>query len=69
VDHDFQVEKLKKEKELLGRAFEIVFERPIHFRLVTKADYKAQTRKEDEIWSHPVAQHVLSLFDGEIVKD
>lgn len=69
VDHEFQVEKLKKEKALLKQALETVFEQPFNFRLVTKADYKAQTRKEDEIWSHPVAQHVLSLFDGEIVKD
>lgn len=69
VDHEFQVEKLKKEQDLLKKALGIIFEVPMNFRLVTKPDFKAKVRKEDEIWSHPVAQHVLSLFDGEIIKD
>lgn len=69
AEHDFQVEKLQKERDLLKKALESVFEQPVSFRLEIKSDFKPKPKKEDEVWSHPVAQHVLSLFDGEIIKD
>lgn len=69
TEHDFQVEQLQKERKLLKRALETVFHQPVPFRLQIKSDFKPKIQKEDEVWSHPVAQHVLSLFDGEIIKD
>ncbi|MCF7796977.1 MAG: DNA polymerase III subunit gamma/tau [Lentisphaeria bacterium] len=69
AEHEFQVEKLQQGKDLLKKALSAVFQQPVPFRLEIKADFKPEPKQEDEVWSHPVAQHVLSLFDGEIIKD
>jgi len=69
LDHEFQVEQLKKENRIIKQALEKVVGPGITVRAITTEAFKPGAAKMDEVWNHPVAQHVLSLFDGEIIKD
>jgi len=63
----FQVDKLKSNISELVDVGKKVFNKKMKFIFKTDQNQDVKQREEDEILGHPTSQHIISLFDGEIL--
>ncbi len=68
-EQKYHIQKLSKSTEDIHRIAEEVFGTKMTIQLLEENGRKPKQRKEDEILAHPTAQHLLDIFDGEIIDE
>ncbi|MCF7822946.1 MAG: DNA polymerase III subunit gamma/tau [Candidatus Marinimicrobia bacterium] len=68
-EQKYHVQTLNKSIKDIQQIASETFGAKMLVKLIEKNGHKPKQRKEDEILSHPTSQHLLDIFDGEIIDD
>ncbi len=68
-EQKYHIQALSKNTEEIHKIASEVFGTKMTILLLEENGRKPKQRKEDEILAHPTSQHLLDIFDGEIIED
>jgi len=68
-EQKYHIQMLMKNESEINRIAHKVFGTKLSVKLLEENGRKPKQRKEDEILAHPTSQHLLDIFDGEIIDD
>ena len=68
-EQKYHIEMLNKNMQEVQDIASAVFGTKMTIKLLEQNGLKPKQRKEDEILAHPTSQHLLDIFDGEIIDD
>lgn len=68
-EQKYHIQTLNKSIKAIQKVATETFGTKMNLNLLEKNGHKPKQRKEDEILSHPTSQHLLDIFDGEIIDD
>lgn len=68
-EQKYHIQTLNKNSNEIHQVAEDVFGMKLTVQLIEENGRKPKKRKEDEILAHPTSQHLLDIFDGEIIDD
>lgn len=67
AEQAYHIERLEKEQKRVEDVLEKVMGTGLKLKFVKNNDKAAKKAENDELLGHPTSQHVLNIFDGEIV--
>lgn len=68
-EQKYHVQTLAKNIHNIEKIAAEVFGTKMTIKLLEQNGHKPKERKEDEVLGHPTSQHLLDIFDGEIIDD
>lgn len=68
-EQKYHIQTLNKNSNEIQQVAADVFGTKLTIQLIEENGRKPKKRKEDEILAHPTSQHLLDIFDGEIIDD
>jgi DNA polymerase-3 subunit gamma/tau len=68
-EQKYHIQKLSKNTDEIHKIASEVFGTKMTIVLLEENGRKPKPRKEDEILAHPTSQHLLDIFDGEIIDE
>ncbi|MCF7905540.1 MAG: hypothetical protein K9M49_10370, partial [Candidatus Marinimicrobia bacterium] len=68
-EQKYHVQTLTKSLREIEKVAVSTFGTKMTIKLLEQNGHKPKKRKNDEILSHPNSQHLLDIFDGEIIDD
>ena len=66
-EQKYHIETLTKNIKAIQELASEIFGNKMIIKLLEQNGHKPKQRKEDEILGHPTSQHLLDIFDGEII--
>ena len=68
-EQKYHIQTLSKNTDDIHKIASEVFGTKMTILLLEENGRKPKQRKEDEILAHPTSQHLLDIFDGEIIDE
>jgi hypothetical protein len=68
-EQKYHIQTLNKIIKDIQKVASEVFGTKMTLNLLEQNGHKPKQRKEDEVLSHPTSQHLLDIFDGEIIDE
>ncbi len=68
-EQKYHIQTLNKSIKSIQEKAQEVFGTKMTLNLLEQNGHKPKQRKEDEVLAHPTSQHLLDIFDGEIVDE
>ena len=68
-EQKYHVETLNKNIQAIQGVAAEVFGNKMSIQLLERNGHKPKKKKSDEILAHPTSQHLLDIFEGEIIDD
>ncbi len=67
AEHAYHIERLEKDRHRIEEVLEKHYGDRIRIKYIKNNEKKPKKREDDEILGHPTSQHVLNIFNGEII--